>query len=312
MTVACFGEGLLVLVQDEPGPLEDCGTFRRSIGGAEINVAIGLVAEGVPAAVVSRVGADGFGRHLTQTLAEHGVDVTGVLSDAERPTGMYVKEVGGFSGRPTDLGPGASRMHYYRTGSAASALSPADLTRPEISGILNRAHLIHTTGITPALSDSALAATTALVAGRRPGQLVSFDLNWRPNLWRGREEFAAQALAGFIRAADIVFLGAPEALAVFGTGSPLQLRRLFPEPRWLVIKNDGNEATGFDGERRSDIPALTIDVVESIGAGDAFAAGFLAGMDANLPLESSLQRAHTSAARALGSVGDHAGHRGRP
>lgn len=304
MTIACFGEALAVLVQARPGPLEHSETFIRSLGGAEINVAIGLVAQGTPAAVLTRVGDDGLGRYITQTLTGFGVDVSAVDVDGERPTGMYLKEIGADAGSEHDLGPGASRMHYYRAGSACSALSPALLAAPAVATVLAGASIVHTTGITPALSASACATQRALFAARRPGQLLSFDLNWRKSLWRGQEAAATEVLGAFVAEADIVLLGSDEADAVFGVGDPDEVRRRFPQPRWLIVKNDKNTAVGFDDAQRFEVTPDRADVVEAIGAGDAFAAGLLAGLDAGGSLEDAMIRAHATARRALTSVHD--------
>lgn len=302
-----FGEALVVLVQSDPGPLEDSAGFTRSLGGAELNVAVGLVAHGVETSMITRVGNDGFGRYVVDELGRLGVGVSGIDIDPERRTGIYIKEVGGSTGRPNDLGPGSSRMHYYRAGSAASALSPRTLRMPAVRRVLEAASLIHTSGITPALSDDARAAQYELVRSRRPGQLLAFDLNWRPSLWRGRESDATRILSNCVRGSDIALLGANEASAVFGLAEPGSLRREFPEPRWLIVKNDGNAATAFDGDTRVDVPALSVDIVEAIGAGDAFASGILAGILAGAPLAESVEQAHRVAARALASAGDHVG-----
>jgi len=308
VTIACFGEALAVLVQAQPGPLERAETFTRSIGGAETNVAIALAALGTPAAIITRVGADGFGRYITETVASLGVDVSAIDVDPERETGVYLKEVGGVSGLAGDLGPNTSRMHYYRAGSASSALTPAFLDIPAVAYALAHADAVHTTGITPALSDSAAATQTALFEGRRRGQLLSFDLNWRPALWRGKSNAARSILGPYLERADIALLGSDEATAVFGVGDPTQLRRLFPGPRWLVVKDDSNAAIGFDRDMRVEVSPSSVDVVEAIGAGDAFAAGLLSGLAASADLGEAMRTAHLTAARALTSVHDHVGH----
>ncbi|WP_327114847.1 sugar kinase [Nocardia sp. NBC_01730] len=296
------GEGLAVLVA-RPGPLEESETFKRTAGGAEANAATVLTQLGVATAWLSRVGDDGFGRYLVHHLAERGVDVSAVGTDPRRPTAVYVKERGGGSGRATDLAERASRMLYYRTGSAASALSAADLAVPPAAQLLEGCELIHFTGITTALSESATELTEALIALARDDRLVSFDLNYRPALWTGRST-AAEILAHHVRGSDVVFLGADEALAVFGTGHADELRALFPEPRQLIVKNDRHTVTGFDGTRRVEVPALTLDVTERIGAGDAFAGGYLAALLHGRPLEQRLRLGHLCAAAALTGSGD--------
>lgn len=295
----CFGEGMVALVAATAGPLEDCRTFHRSLAGAEWNTAIALASAGIRAAVLSRVGDDGFGRFLTAELRAHGVDDSAVEVDDDAPTGLYVKELSARDDGAVD-----GTMHYYRAGSAAAALSPRILATPVASALLAEAALVHTSGITPALSASALAAQEALFAERVPGRLLSFDLNWRPALWRGREAEGRKVVSDFASRADIVFCTRPDAEVVFGTSDPQRLRDLFPEPRYLLV-TDPSGAMAFDGAETAVSDALDAPVVETIGAGDAFAAGFLAGVLTGLSLTGSLARGHRIATRALVSTRDH-------
>ncbi|NQE87183.1 sugar kinase [Nocardia terpenica] len=295
------GEGLAVLVA-RPGPLEDSPAFERTAGGAEANVAVVLAQLGVAAAWISRVGDDGFGRYLVRQLRERGVDTTAVHTDPARPTGIYVKERGGGSTAATDLAAGASRMLYYRAGSAASALAPEDLIAAD--EVLRHCELIHYSGITTALSPTATALTDALVALPRRGRLVSFDLNYRAALWLRREESAADILARQVRGSDVVFLGADEAETVFGSGDPARLREMFPQPRHLVVKNAGHSVTGFLGAQQREVPALRLEVTEAIGAGDAFAGGYLGALLLSRPHEQLLRFGHLCAAAALTGTGD--------
>ncbi|QIS07373.1 sugar kinase [Nocardia brasiliensis] len=297
------GEGLAVLVA-QPGPLEESDTFERTAGGAEANVATVLPQLGVDTAWLSRIGSDGFGRYLITHLAARGVDTSAVVTDPTRPTAVYVKERGSGSGKATDLAERASRMLYYRTGSAASAMSPADLDATAAAGLLAHCDLVHFTGITTALSDSTTALTEALLALPRDDRLVSFDLNFRPALWAQRLDVSAQVLARHVRGSDVVFLGADEAAAVFGTGDPDALRALFPEPAQLIVKNDEHTVTGFAGAERVEVPALGLEVTERIGAGDAFAGGYLAALLHGRPLRQRLRFGHLCAAAALTGTGD--------
>ncbi|MEV5570342.1 sugar kinase [Spirillospora sp. NPDC052269] len=288
--VACVGETMAALLPDRPGPLEHVENFRHAIGGAEANVARGLAALGVPSAWVGRVGADGFGRRVLSELAASGVDTSAVEVDPHRPTGLYVKETG----------PGGSRLHYFREGSAGSALSPALLDAP----VLRDAPLVHLSGITPALSDGAHALVAELLRRRVPGCLTSFDLNFRPALWPP-ETAPAATLRPLLDAADIVLLGADEAEAVLGTADPVKLRALLPGPDVIVLKDDRHQATAITRETFVTAPALRVDVVEPVGAGDAFAAGFLAGTLRGLDPRGRLRLGHLAAAGALVVPGDH-------
>ncbi|MFC4373177.1 sugar kinase [Nocardia halotolerans] len=297
------GEGLAVLIA-RPGPLEQSARFERAAGGAEANVAMVLAQLGVSAAWLSRVGDDGFGRYLVNELAAAGVDTDAVAVDPARPTGLYVKERGSGSGTANDLGTGDSRMHYYRAGSAASALSPADLTTTAAATLLERTDLVHFTGITPALSASASALTRTLLTRPRGDTLISFDLNYRPAVWGPRLDAAADELAAHIRGADVVLLGADEAEEIFGTGDPVALRALFPEPAQLIVKNDKHTVTGFDADTALEVPALTLEITERIGAGDAFAGGYLAALLHGADLRTRLCYGHLCAAATLTASGD--------
>lgn len=314
----CIGESMAVLVPEQHGPLEDVEGFRRGVGGAESNVACGLAALGVPAAWISRVGQDGFGRLLVAQLAARGVDTSAVELDPHRATGLYVKEIGGVTGSPHDLGPENSRLHYYRTGSAASALSPDSLLAPRAAELLAGARIVHVSGITAALGrltgeDGGRRLVESVLEQRRPGRLVSFDLNWRPRLWHaphGRHGASepTEILATLADRADVVLLGADEAAEVFGTADPLELRALLPGPRILVVKDAERGVTAFDRDEHEGAvtePALRVEVVEPIGAGDAFAAGYLTGLLRGHDQRRRLRLGHVCAATALMVRDDH-------
>jgi 2-dehydro-3-deoxygluconokinase len=284
--VACLGETMAVLVPDAVGP-----GYRVTVGGAESNTACALAGLGVAASWISRVGDDVFGRLVLDTLAARGVDVSAVEIDPDRPTGLYVKELTAAGTRP----------RYYRAGSAASAMSPA------LTGLsaIRDARFVHLTGITAALSDDCGELLAGLLTGRSPdsdaGRRISFDLNWRPALWRDRDPAVLLRLA---RKADLVFVGADEAEALWGTSDPQDIRRLLPEPQTVVVKQGADGAVGFAGTETVCVPAPQIDVVEPTGAGDAFAAGFIAGAVRGLPLRSRLRLGCLAATSALLVPGD--------
>ncbi|WP_243725699.1 sugar kinase [Actinomadura rubrisoli] len=287
-----MGETMAVLLPDQTGPLEDVSSFHHSSGGAEANVARGMVALGIPTAWVGRVGDDGFGRRAVRDLSASGVDTRGVSVDPVRPTGLYVKEVG----------PRGSVLHYYRDGSAGSALGPELLDDPVAGPLLARAQLVHLSGITAALSDGALELVRALLRRPRGERLVTFDLNWRPALWRRRDPSVLRPL---LDAADIVMLGTDEAAEVLGTGDPARLRALLPGPATIVVKDDAHQATALTGGTAATEPALNVEVVEPVGAGDAFAAGYLTGTLRGYVPRRCLRLGHLAAAATLVVPGDH-------
>jgi 2-dehydro-3-deoxygluconokinase len=297
--ITCVGEALIVL-SAQRGPLETAESFVRGAAGAEVNVATTVAALGVSTSALTRVGDDGFGRYLTAHLAEAGVDTSAVIVDPERPTGLYIKQRGGGSTHPGDLPRGESRMLYYRRGSAGAALAVEDLQTPQVQQVLRRTDLVHVSGITPALSDTARQAVARLM---RSPHRCSFDLNYRPALWPDPGT-AADVLADCVRASDIVLMGMDEAAAAFGATSPREIRTEFPEPEYLVVKNDSHHVTGFHKDDAAEVPALTVDIVEKIGAGDAFASGFLTGIVTGMTTENALRMGHICAATALSSPDD--------
>ncbi|WP_269844634.1 sugar kinase [Actinophytocola xanthii] len=292
--VLCLGESMALFVPTEAGPPERVRMWTRTVGGAESNVACHLAGMGVAAAWVSAVGDDAFGRAVADFVAGFGVDVSRVRVDPSRPTGLYVKE--------SDAG--GSPVRYYRRGSAASAMGPELVAELP----LDQVRIVHTSGITPALSDSCLALVRELVAAPRRTHLLSFDLNWRPALWRDRDPAVLRELAA---AADIVLVGADEALAVWDADGPAAIRELLPEPGTLVVKQAEQGATLVErdpdtGRDRPPVvqPALRVDVVEPVGAGDAFAAGFLAATLAGAPPRRRLRAGHLQAAAVLRTTED--------
>ncbi|QBJ95881.1 sugar kinase [Rhodococcus sp. ABRD24] len=287
--VVCLGEAL-VLVCDEAA---DANPATAHLGGAEANVAAGLAARGIPTSWVGRVGKDAYGDLIRSELGRRGVDVSAVESDPDRPTGYYRKR------KSVDPeGEHCTESEYHRAGSAASAMGPQFLDQGPVRRVLHRATVIHCSGITAALSESCAALMQRLVGERESsGALISFDVNWREQLWPHGDPGMVVELA---RLADIVFVGADEAVRVFGSEDPAALRRILPGPRMLVIKDGARGALAVDIAGRIDfVPALTVDVVEPIGAGDAFAAGFLAGMALGEEVGQCLRRGHIGAAATL-------------
>jgi 2-dehydro-3-deoxygluconokinase len=280
--VICIGESMALFVPAEAGPVHEVRNWTLTAGGAESNVACHLAGLGLRSRWVSALGDDAFGRTVLDSVGPAGVDVTAVEVDPSRPTGLYVKEANA-AGSP---------VRYYRQGSAASAMAPDLLDRLD----LDRVELIHISGITAALSADCLALSRAVL--KLPIR-VSFDLNWRPAL--GQDPVVLRELAD---TADIVFVGDDEAEAVWGTGDPRAIRGLLPSPEAVVVKHGSRGATLLTEHETVFEPALKVEVVEPVGAGDAFAAGFLAGTLAGEPPAKRLRRGHLVAAGVLLTVED--------
>ncbi|BFP52579.1 sugar kinase [Streptomyces sp. CMC78] len=321
--VVCLGESMVTFLPSQPGRLADVPSFGRGIGGAESNVACALAAAGHRAAWVGRVGADGFGEHLVETIAGYGVDTAAVRRDPDRPTGIYFRTA-------TDRGTDTHEVAYYRAGSAASAMSPANVPYEELFA----GRILHLSGITAALSADCLALLRELTAARPGRPLVSFDVNHRPHLWRGGDADAS-VLLELARRSDLVFVGEDEAEEAWGIVGAEAIRAALPEPSVVVVKRGSAGATVFasglrPGPRSSiaggaenapdarstegggagnadtvtHVPALRVDVVAAVGAGDAFAAGFLSATLRGLPVRDRARHGHLMAAAVLTVPGD--------
>ncbi|MHC6594349.1 sugar kinase [Arthrobacter sp. C152] len=290
--VLTFGETMALMRADQAGPLAHASTLSLGIGGSESNVAIGLQRLGVQAVWCGRVGADTLGQLVAREIRAEAVEARVTVDDAA-PTGLMLKER-----RTPDL----QSVSYYRSGSAGSRLSPADLDH----GLIRNAGLLHVTGITPALSEEAAATVfEALSAARAAGVPVSFDLNYRAKLWS--RETARAAYRDIIPLADIVFAGADEAaIAVGPADDPEELAHSLVQlgARQAVIKLGADGACALvDGTlyRQAAIPVL---VVDTVGAGDAFVAGYLAEFMAGAAPATRLHTAVCTGAFACLVAGD--------
>jgi 2-dehydro-3-deoxygluconokinase len=273
--VVCLGESMALFVPAQAGPVHEARNWTLSVGGAESNVACYLARTGLHSRWIGTLGQDSLGRAVRERIGGFGVDVSDVRLDPVRPTGLYVKEASA-DGSPA---------RYYRRGSAAAGMGPELLESLDLS----HTSLIHVSGITAALSPSCLDLLRAVLA---LPITVSFDLNWRPALWTELDRGVLRELAD---AADIVFVGDDEAELVWGTGDPAAIRELLPHPSEIVVKHGARGASSGPAFE----PALTVDVVEPVGAGDAFAAGYLAGTLAGEPVQRRLRRGHLTAASVL-------------
>lgn len=290
--VVCIGETMAALAPAPSASLESADDLRVSVAGAESNVAMYLADLGIPVSWLSAVGDDALGRRVRAEVRAAGVDVSGVRCDPERPTGLLVKEPSGSR----------TRVHYYRGNSAASAMGPDVLDDAR----LRSASVVHLTGVTPALSPSCrklVAAALSVPAGERP-YAISFDVNHRPALWPPGT--AATVLRDLADRADITFVGLDEARDLWDADlQPADVRRLLPHPCLLVVKDGGRAAIAFSDEGTWTVPALGTDVVEPVGAGDAFAAGVLTGLLRGEGMERALRLGHITASSALKVTADH-------
>ena len=294
--VALFGEAMLLLVADRPGPLEDAQSFYKRTAGAETNVAIGLSRLGLKVGWASRLGTDSMGRALLAAMRAEGIDCSHVITDATQRTGFQ------FKGRVTD---GSDPpIEYHRKGSAASHMGPADVDE----AWLRSARHLHATGVFAAISDTSLqAALKSMDVMRAAGRTISFDTNLRPTLWSSTEtmrhwvnELAARA--------DWVLPGIEEGLLLTGHSKPEDVAKFYRERgAKLVVVKLGAEGAYYDSDvagtgRIGGFPVK--EVVDTVGAGDGFAAGVVSALLEGRSVPDAVRRGAWIGARAVQVLGD--------
>ncbi|MEU6554398.1 sugar kinase [Streptomyces sp. NPDC046915] len=292
--VITYGETMGLFESERIGPLRMGGSMRLSMAGAETTVAIGVTRLGGSAAWVGVVGDDEVGRLILRTLRAEQVNTEGVVIDPEAPTGLLLKER-----RSADV----SRVSYYRRHSAGARLAPEHVLPEHVT----QARILHLSGITPALSESARAAVfRALELAAQAGRTTCVDLNYRSALWTPME--ARPILMELIKRADIVLATQKEAaiLTNLPMADPFEaatsLGRL--GPRLVVVKRGAEGAVAWDDGRLHEVPPRPAHLLDPVGAGDSFAAGLLVDVARGRTPQEALETAATVAAVNVACPGD--------
>jgi sugar/nucleoside kinase (ribokinase family) len=295
MDVVTFGEAMMLLVADQPGPLEHATAFVKRTAGAETNVAIGLARLGLKTGWCSRLGTDSLGRYLLESIQAEGVDCSHVVCDSTQRTGFMIK------GRVKDGGD--PQVEYHRMGSAASLIQPTDI---DTQWLASAGHL-HATGIFPALSQNCLKTSIASMdIMRQHGKTISFDPNLRPSLW-ANESVMRETINNMDFRADWVLPGIEEGKLLTGHDSPAEIAKFYLNAGvQLVVIKLGAEgayyATQKDAALVSNFPVAQI--IDTVGAGDAFAAGLVSGLLEGLAVQNAVRRGAWFGARAVQVLGD--------
>ncbi|PYI65501.1 sugar kinase [Arthrobacter livingstonensis] len=290
--VVTFGETMGLIKSDQPGPLAHATSLSLGIGGSESNVAIGLQRLGVVSVWCGRVGDDALGQRVIREIRAEGIDVYATV-DATAATGLMLKER-----RTSSL----QNVTYYRKGSAGSKISAADIP----ASLISSATLLHITGITPALSaEAAQTMQYAIDTARGAGVPISLDLNYRRALWS--EEDAAVAYRELIPQVNIVFASDDEAaIAVGASDGPADLAAKLTAmgPSEAIIKLGAEGALAIIDGAEYFQPAIPVDVLDTVGAGDAFVAGYLTELVTGQTPEVRLRTAAKTGAFACLVPGD--------
>lgn len=288
-----IGETMALFSPIRSGSLKYVDYFRKQVGGAESNFAIGVVRLGRTAGWISKVGDDPFGSYIISCIRGEGVDTSRVKVDKEAPTAVYFKEFHEL---------GDPRVYYYRSGSAASRLQPEDLDEEYIS----QAKVLHITGITPALSKSARDTVNAAVYLAKKHKLkISFDPNIRKKLWSEKE--CRETIISLVHETDILLPNLKEAEFLLEESDPEVICKKFLEmgPATVALKLGRDGCIVANGEKIIKIGGMEVKkVVDPVGAGDGFDAGFIVGMLNGWNLTQCGELANAVGARVVTVNGD--------
>ena len=292
LDVVTFGETMVLFNPEQMLPLEYNHKFLKQIGGAESNVAIGLQRLGHTVGWFSKLGDDPFGRYIHKFVRGEGVDTSRCIYTNEAPTGIFFKE----KRSATDI-----RVFYYRKNSAASLITPEDLDEEYIAS----AKILHVTGITPALSQTARESVfRAMEMAKKHNVKIVFDPNLRLKLWSKEE--AKEVLLEMSKRADIILPGLDEGELMTGKKTPEEIANdlSFDGNKLIVIKLGDKGAYYQTDNEQGYVKGFSAQVVDPVGAGDGFAAGVISGILREEPLAQAVKRGNAVGAIVVGVNGD--------
>jgi 5-dehydro-2-deoxygluconokinase len=287
------------------GRLEDMASFSKAAGGCPTNIAIGTARLGLKSGLITRVGDEHMGRFLREQLQREGVDVQGVHTDPDRLTALVILGVRDQKTFP---------LIFYRDNCADSALDVSDIDETYVAS----ATAVVVTGTHFAQHDTAAAQKKAMAIARKHGRKVVFDVDYRPNLWglaghgAGEERYIKSSgvtalLAPILPDCDVIVGTEEELMIAGGADAPLDAIRAIRarSAALIVCKRGPMGCVVFDGPIPASIedgvkgPGFPVEVLNVLGAGDAFMSGFLRGYLRGETLEQTCAFANAAGAFAV-------------
>ncbi|MDR3516561.1 MAG: sugar kinase [Azospirillaceae bacterium] len=298
-----FGEAMAMFIATETGDLAAVDNYTRGLAGAETNVAVGLSRLGLRVGWISRLGADSFARFIRATLAREGVDTSHVATDPQYLTGLLFK---------TRVDDGSDpKVEYFRRNSAASHLSLADF---DADYVLSARHL-HASGVAPALSETSYAfAEYTMDQMRAAGRTVSFDPNLRPGLWSS-QAVMVEKLNRLAARATWVFPGVKEGAILTGFDKPADIAAFYLDlgAQLVAVKLGAEGAYWRTATEHAIVRGVPVEhVVDTVGAGDGFAAGMISALLEGENISDAVSRGNRVGAFAIQVRGDMDGLPTRP
>ena len=299
--VMTIGEPMVNLIADSNETYLEARTLPRQMAGAEFNVAIGVTRQGHSVSYVTTLGQDWQGDLILDYMRGIGIDTSNIRRIAGAATGYQLKV------RSSD---GEPKVIYFRSGSAASRTTPDIVDGIDFDGV----RILHVTGIFSALTTNTYDTVAKLMdTARAHGVTVLFDPNPRPTLWPSREAMI-EATNTLAAKCDVFMPGLEEGQLFSGASNPHDIARFYLDMGVgkVIIKlgDEGSalfERGGDGGIGQTVVPSFTVDVVDTVGAGDGFASGVITALLEGLDSEHLLERANAVGAIQVTSVSDSEG-----
>ena len=294
--VITIGDAMITFNPSSTGPMRFVHSFERKVGGAELNFAIGCSRLGLQTGWISRLGNDEFGKYIFNFVRGEGIDVSQVKLVDGYPTSLNFKEI---------MEGGNGSTFYYRSNSPTLTMSPESIK----SSYLENAKLLHITGVFPAIEEkNADIIHAAIEEAKKQNLLISFDPNIRLKLWS--KERAREVLSSFLPHVDIFLTGLEEAELLLGTSDPKEIVETCTNLgiSYVAIKLGDKGSIGYHNGEFIEAPPVKLGkVVDTVGAGDGFDAGFVYGVLNNWPLTKVLHFANTIGSMVVSVSGDNEG-----
>jgi 2-dehydro-3-deoxygluconokinase len=291
--IVTLGESMMVFNGPPAVPISTGASLQATFAGAESNVAIGLARLGHSVRHLTVLGDDPFGHTIFKSLRGEGIDVSGAQMSPAHPTGVMFK----------NRWPGHEpEVFYYRN---TSAFAHADITTFD-PALWREANLIYLTGITPALSSTCLALFNQVIDDAQAHNIpVWLDPNYRKKLWR--PEAFRQTITACLPKIDTILPGLSEGQMLTDKSDPGEIacKLMGMGAKNVILKGGHSKAAAYTTQGTASHQASPLDcMIDPIGAGDAFAAGYLAAHLDALPPADCLKQAHATAAIVCMTHGD--------
>lgn len=279
--VLLVGEAMGVFIAEDYGDLGEVHNFSKGIAGAEINVGVGLSRLGFDVSYVSKLGKDPMGCYIRNFIDSEKINTQHLIIDEENNTGLQIKN---------KVSKDDPEVYYYRENSAFSTLKASELSSIDFSDV----RLFHITGIPLAINIETREVIYELAKKAKDANcLITFDPNLRVTLWEN-EETMVETINDIVKFADVFMPGISEGALLTGYTDPEDIARFYQDlgVETVIIK-DGSKGAYFkeNSKELKLVPGVKVEsVMDTVGAGDGFAAGVLSGLLENISITECVRR----------------------